>query len=284
MLGFFQATKIKMRIAQFLYYLLRFFGIKSHQIVERQKIIYELDLKEGIDLSIFLFGNFQDHIYKNLAQQITSEPVVLDVGANIGSISLKLAQVLPHATIYAFEPTHYAWGKLTRNLTLNPTLGERIHPIQAFVGEESLNETDFIAFSSWPINSLKENGTKHKVHLGEEKDAISNQISIDDFVRLKKIQKVDLIKIDTDGYEFDVLKGAVHTLKNHRPIVVFEFCTYLLKEKGIDFRDFSELFRSLNYSLKDSKGQKNLSIENIDKISPPKGSIDIFAYPNKEVA
>lgn len=283
MLGFLQATKIKMRIAQFLYYVLRFFGIKSHQIVERQKIKYELDLKEGIDLSIFLFGNFQDHIYKNLAQQFTSEPVVLDVGANIGAISLKLAQIFPQAIIYAFEPTHYAWRKLTRNLALNSTLGKRIHPIQSFVGEQSLKETDFKAFSSWPIDSLKENGTKHKVHLGEEKEATSNQISIDDFVKLENLKKVDLIKIDTDGYELNVLKGAVNTLKNHRPIVVFEFCTYLLKEKGISFNDFYDLFRSLNYSLRDSKGQKNLSIDNIGKISPSRGSIDIFAYPDKLV-
>ena len=280
MLVFLQATKIKMRIAQFLYYVLRLFGVESCQVVERQKIKYELDLKEGIDLSIFLFGSFQDHIYKDIAQSINSMPVVLDVGANIGAISLKLAQIFPQAIIYAFEPTHYAWKKLTRNLTLNPTLGERIYPIQSFVGEESLKETDFKAFSSWPIDSLKENSAKHKVHLGEEKEATSSQISIDDFVKLKNIQKVDLIKIDTDGYELNVLRGAVNTLKNHRPIVVFEFCAYLLKEKGISFSDFSNLFGPLNYSLKDSKGHKNLSRDNIDKISPSNGSIDIFAYPN----
>ena len=280
MLVFLQATKIKMRIAQFLYYVLRLFGVESCQVVERQKIKYELDLKEGIDLSIFLFGSFQDHIYKDIAQSINSMPVVLDVGANIGAISLKLAQILPQAIIYAFEPTHYAWKKLTRNLTLNPTLGERIYPIQSFVGEESLKETDFKAFSSWPIDSLKENSAKHKIHLGEEKEANSSQISIDDFVKLKNIQKVDLIKIDTDGYELNVLRGAVNTLKNHRPIVVFEFCAYLLKEKGISFSDFSNLFGPLNYSLKDSKGHKNLSRDNIDKISPSNGSIDIFAYPN----
>ena len=280
MLGFLQATKIKMRIAQFLYYLLRLFGVKARQIVERQKIKYELDLKEGIDLSIFLLGNFQDHIYKDLTQKISPASVVLDVGANIGAISLKLAQIFPQAIIYAFEPTHYAWKKLTRNLTLNPTLGERIYPIQSFVGEESLKETDFKAFSSWPIDSLKENSAKNKVHLCEEKEATSSQISIDDFVKLKNLQKVDLIKIDTDGYELNVLRGAVNTLKNHRPIVVFEFCAYLLKEKGISFSDFSNLFGPLNYSLKDSKGHKNLSRDNIDKISPSNGSIDIFAYPN----
>lgn len=280
MLGFLQATKIKMRSAQYLYYMLRFFCVKSHQIVERQKIKYELDLKEGIDLSIFLFGNFQDHIYKNLSQQFNSKPVILDVGANMGAISLKLAQILPQATIYAFEPTHYAWGKLTRNLALNPILGKRIRPIQSFVGEKSLKETDFKAFSSWPIDSLKGSDTKHKVHLGEEKEATSTQISIDDFVKFENLQKVDLIKIDTDGYELNVLKGAVNTLKNYRPIVVFEFCPYLLKEKRLSFSDFSNLFGHLNYSLKDSKGHKSLSPDNIDKISPSKGSIDIFAYPN----
>jgi hypothetical protein len=109
MLSFLQATKTKMLVAQFLYRLIRLFGIKDHQIVLRQGIRYELDLKEGIDLRIFLFGNFQKHIYKNLSQKLNAEPIVFDVGANIGSICLNLAQILPDAKIYAIEPTYFAW-------------------------------------------------------------------------------------------------------------------------------------------------------------------------------
>ena len=56
-------TKIKLVIAKLLYRLLRLLGFSNQQYVNRNGIFYELDLSEGIDLHIFLFGNFQDHIF-----------------------------------------------------------------------------------------------------------------------------------------------------------------------------------------------------------------------------
>jgi len=66
MLNFSKSTKVKMLVAQLLYWALRCLGINSCQLVERQGIKYDLNLKEGIDLSIYLFGNFQKHVYKNI--------------------------------------------------------------------------------------------------------------------------------------------------------------------------------------------------------------------------
>ncbi|MBX9804931.1 MAG: FkbM family methyltransferase [Alphaproteobacteria bacterium] len=284
MLSFLQATKTKMLVAQFLYRLIRLFGIKDHQIVLRQGIRYELDLKEGIDLRIFLFGNFQKHIYKNLSQKLNAEPIVFDVGANIGSICLNLAQILPDAKIYAIEPTYFAWKKLLNNLALNPTLAKRIVPIQTFVGEHSSQTTDFKAFSSWPIDSLRLNEKKHKIHLGEEKEATSSQISIDDFVRIEKIPKVDFIKIDTDGYELNVLRGAINTLVIFRPLIIFELSTYLLKEKNVALKEYFEFFKKISYTMKDSQTHKTVTMENIYKIIPDQGTVDILAYPCEDAS
>ena len=277
--GFLQTTKFKMFIAQFLYKFIRFLRISPDQLVERQGIRYELDLKEGIDLSIFLFGNFQNHIYQNISKHLSTNPVIFDVGANIGTVSLKMAKAFPDAKIYAFEPTHYAWKKFQRNLALNPLINKVIFPIQSFVGEKTSAHTQFKAFSSWPVNSLKENEKRHKIHLGEEKEAIPDQISIDDFVKVKKITDVNFIKIDTDGYEFDVLKGAINTLLTYKPLVIFEFSSYLIKEKNINIKEYFDFFRKLNYLLIDSKSSRKLSINNIFKLTPPRGSIDIFACP-----
>jgi FkbM family methyltransferase len=270
-----------MVFAQIIYKIFRFFGMDPNQIVQRQGIIYELNLKEGIDLSIYLLGNFQKHIYSNLTDKISKEPIILDIGANIGSISLSLAKTFPLAKVYAFEPTFYAWKKLNRNLHLNPEIASRITPIQSFVGEISSQNSDFVAFSSWPIDSLKSSKNKHQVHLGEAKEATANQISVDDFVQLQKLKKVDLIKIDTDGYELSVLKGSLKTLKNFRPIVIFEYGKYLLQEKGIDSAEYFNLFKSLDYELRDLKSHRILSANTIANIVPPQGTMDIIALPCK---
>lgn len=279
MFNWLRATKLKMILAQVIYKFLRLLGINPNQIVQRQGITYDLNLKEGIDLSIYLLGNFQKHIYSNLADKISKEPIILDIGANIGAISLNLAKTFPQAKVYAFEPTFYAWEKLNRNLHLNPAISSRITPIQSFVGEISSQQSDFVAFSSWPIDTLKSAENKHEVHLGEVKDATPNQISVDDFVKLQRLNKVDLIKIDTDGYELNVLKGSLKTLNNFRPIVIFEYGNYLLEERGIDPAEYFSLLTSLDYELRDLKNHRILSAKTITNIVPPQGTIDIIALP-----
>jgi FkbM family methyltransferase len=282
MLNWLQQTKLKMLFAKLIYKIIRIFRINPNRIIRRDGIFYNLDLREGIDLSIFLFGNFQKYIYKNLTTVIPKNPTIIDVGANIGFISLKLAKIFPQAQVYAFEPTYYAMEKLKKNLDLNPILSARVEPIHSFVGEQSSKRSAYVAFSSWPIDTFKGDKNKHEIHLGEEKEATLNQISIDDFVKINKIEKIDLIKIDTDGYELNVIKGSMKTLKKDRPIVVFEYGNYLLREKGIDPLEYFQLFQSIGYSLRDLKRHRIITIETIHKIVPPQGTIDILAIPMEE--
>jgi tRNA G46 methylase TrmB len=121
-------------------------------VVTRKGIRYELDLSEGIDLSIFLFGNFQKHVFNSSYFKCSENPIIFDIGANIGHMTLTYAMRFPEAKIFAFEPTDFASKKLKRNLELNPALAKNVSVVKAFVSDKTELVSDIKAFASWKVD------------------------------------------------------------------------------------------------------------------------------------
>jgi len=272
-----QSTSLKLSIAKILYKFLNpFFGGKRQ--IKRSGINFEIDISEGIDLNLFLFGNFQKHVYRNNLISIPSEATIIDVGGNIGAISLFLAAEVQTCSIHAFEPTYFALEKFTKNLNLNPSLKPQIKLIQSFVSSEVEEVSDLKAYSSW---NLADNGSKHKVHGGFVKS--SNNVpstTIDKYCEANNFKRLDLIKIDTDGHEFEVLQGAKKSINRFKPQIVFEVGLYLLKERKISFESMLHFFEKLNYEVFEING-KIITKENYKNSIPNNGTIDAIAIPAK---
>ena len=86
-------TRVKIGIARILYKGLPPRYRKQKQRITRGGIRYEADLSEGIDLSLFLFGGFQKHVTHSRFVEIPEDAVILDVGANIGVMTLQFAKL-----------------------------------------------------------------------------------------------------------------------------------------------------------------------------------------------
>jgi FkbM family methyltransferase len=271
-----QSTQFKIRMASLVLSLLRLVGVQPGRTIVRKGITYDVDLREGIDMHLFLFGSYQSHVVRTVCDRIAQDPVIIDVGANIGAISLALCADRPDSTIYAFEPTGHAYNKLLRNIELNG-FESKITPVQSFVSTISSSESTLSAYSSWRLDRVDD--VRHPVHMGIAKEATAAQTSIDDFIQDRKLTKLDLIKIDTDGHELDVLKGATQTLQNLRPLIIFELTTYLLASQGIEFSEYEELFAPFNYQLVESRSGRPVSTSNIDVVVPAGGGIDVLAIP-----
>jgi len=272
-------TKIKIAFGKVLYRMTRiFYGSKPRQIV-RHGIHYEVDLSEGIDLSLFFFGNFQQHITRNKFFTLPPNGVILDVGANFGIMTLQFAQAAPQGTVYSFEPTHYALTKFKRNLELNPALSKIIHPVNAFVSATTNSNPNIKAFSSWKVDGEK-SGDMHPVHQGVAKSTEGvGSVSLDDFCKENQLARVDFIKIDVDGHEYEVLRGAKEMLAKYRPTLIFEIGLYLLSENKIDYAFFNDYFTSLRYRLLEARSGEELSMLNYRKLIPANGTTDVIAIP-----
>lgn len=66
--------------------------------------------------------------------------------------------------------------------------------------------------------------------------------------------KVDLLKIDVDGYDFKVLQGAEETIKKHRPKIYIELCQYTLSEQENSLKDVFEFLGNFGYACTIANG------------------------------
>ena len=119
-------TRIKLFVARILFHVAKpIYGTKK-RIIKRNGLTFEVDITEGLDLSLFLFGNFQKHVSENKFIHLPQDAIIFDIGANVGIMTLNFAQKAVNGKTYAFEPTHYALDKLQRNLDLNPGIASNI--------------------------------------------------------------------------------------------------------------------------------------------------------------
>ena len=217
--------------------------INKKRVIKRNNIKYDLDLSEGIDLRIFL--NFREERglfnLKNILPE-KGKYNFIDIGANIGTVSLALSNEFKNSTIYAIEPTDYAYNKFKKNLNLNPNLNNNIKSYQLFIGERPLKNI----FASWKLNFKKND--KHYVHKGLKKETNEKSITLDNFVE-KIDRKIDFVKIDTDGHEYEVLQSGIKFLKRDKPIIHIEFAPYLHSEYGFFTEDIIDLIQKLNYEF-----------------------------------
>jgi len=148
-------------------------------------------------------------------------PIFFDVGANRGDYSKELRAEFPHADIFAFEPNPNAFSTLTSRLQ-----SSRDHCYCLGLGDKTECQTIYSyenEIDSQHASLYKEIFLDH--HHASDLVSIDIQLTtIDEFCHKNNINRIDFLKIDVEGYELDVLKGAKQLLENNRiHIIQFEF-------------------------------------------------------------
>ena len=241
--------------------------------------MWDLDLKEGIDFSIYLLGAFERSTRNTLRDRVRVGATVLDIGANIGAHTLGLARSVGESgSIHAFEPTDFAVQKLRRNLALNPELDRRVRVHQTLLAARADAPMQHEIYSSWPLSGGENVHPKHRGML-----ATTNHASVDTldaFAQREAVNRVDLIKIDVDGHEYPVLAGGAKLLASCRPVLVMEISPYVHKEEGNRFHDLIDLLGDAGYSLMD-EGLRPLPLvaAKLTELIPDGASINAIAVP-----
>jgi FkbM family methyltransferase len=232
-------------------------GWPDKGIFSRRGILYELDLSQGIDFAIYLGGMFERSTAVALAKLIEPSSLVLDVGANIGAHTLHLANLVgPKGRVLAFEPTDFAFRKLRRNIDLNLSLTSRVDAFRYFLTANDGAGVPKAIYSSWPL--AVEAGL-HAKHLGREMQTESAQArSLDSVLSESADRKVQLVKLDVDGFECEVLRGATSILRDARPIFVLELAPYVLEERGASLDQLLSYFIPNGYHFYDERTQRRL--------------------------
>lgn len=189
-------------------------------------LYYDFEYDEKFDLSLFLMFS-------------KSSNVILDIGANTGLYSCLLGKVNPLARIYAFEPYSVNLNRLNFNINLNKCTNVKVFNLA--VGESSRVVEFAIPADQKISDTSSANIDFSKSSYNAElswKITTVNQISLMDWAKTNNIQNVCLIKIDVEGYEAEVFKGAINLFENSKPIIL---CEIVNKEES---RLFFENFMS----------------------------------------
>jgi FkbM family methyltransferase len=174
-------------------------------------------------------GLFDESAIRLYGALVEPESIVLDVGANVGCTTLFFADNVKH--VHAFEPSPTTYPFLERNTSGH----DNVTCVQAGLGvsRESLTLTSPIENSTGAfVSSIDSAPTGH----------VSHSISIlkgDDYCT---DLSVNLIKIDTEGFEANVIKGLEKTIQTQRPVVTLElnhWCLNAFQRTSVpDYFDF----------------------------------------------
>ncbi len=181
---------------------------------------------------------------------------IIDAGCNIGVFSIFANHNFPNSNIYAFEPNNVNFGIFKKTIDINH-LADRIHVFNQALGDIKCNKQ--LKLSKDPLAS---GSAIEDSQIIQNKDYFTSSfinvdvVAIDDFVKGNNISKIDFIKIDSEGYEKNILLGARNTIQRFSPIIVCS--AYHLKNDKVEIPN---LIRSIsgNYQFKiDDKAEEIL--------------------------
>ncbi len=159
--------------------------------------------------------------------------VFIDIGSHIGFYTILLGENF--AKTYAFEPSDLQYQYLNDNCLLNKHLNITIS--KSAIGSENSIKTLYVMGNSGGTNTLRDDIANQGNPM---KSYEVNLITLDSL----KLDNVGLIKIDVEGYELDVLKGARETIIENKPIILCE-----VWDNEESRQKVSTLLESVNYTI-----------------------------------
>jgi FkbM family methyltransferase len=138
---------------------------------------------------------------------------LIDVGANVGQTATSLAAVFPHARIFSFEPVPHLFEQLRGNTAGLP----RVECLNAALGAS-------VGSAQMTADRDGQNTLLPGVASGSTTTVAVD--TLDEFVRAREIEHVNVLKIDTEGYESAVLEGAEELLAEGRVDFVLAECDF----------------------------------------------------------
>jgi FkbM family methyltransferase len=218
-----------------------------------------------------LYGAYKaygDRAERQLLRKILFEgAVVVDVGANIGIYSEFLSRCVgPTGLVHSFEPSPDNFKRLyaaTHNLS-------NVRLSQAAVGERSGESKLYI---SDKLN------VDHRAYTadGDSRRAISTEmVALDDY--FKPGQRVDLIKMDIQGYELHALRGAKRVLQENLDInLLLEFWPSGLEQAGVHWEELVQMLQSFNMELALVRTHGLIAFDAHDVRTDPLWYVNLFA-------
>ena len=214
--------------------------------------------------------------------QVPQNANIFDIGANIGFVSALFSVRNPDANIYAIEPGFDNYNFLKKNIEVNNL--KNVYPLNVAASFEN-SIGSFNEHSAWGyLDSVENNSTGH--HQVEV-------TTIDSLILKLGLKKIDLIKVDVEGFELQVFEGMSDTIKIYSPKIIVEFNTFCMLSYGrrnpLDFLQYlDETFTNIMRFAHRNTGEpllvpvnrENFAVSQLHENIVLHGSVDDFLVWN----
>lgn len=225
---------------------LYFYESGSFRNVVRDNIYFRLDISRLIDHSIFFF-KVRDVGWENLFRLLKPDFHVIDAGANMGFLTLKFSRICVDGVVYGFEPDSDNFNDLSQNLRLNGF--ENVRLFKTALGEKPAEGTLYKVFANNPgANRILPH--EPSFFFGSETVQIT---ALDQYLSKGIISRVDLIKVDVEGFELFVLMGAREIIERFKPLMFIELVETNLRRQNCSSRGLIEFIEGYNYTVLDAR-------------------------------
>jgi len=207
----------------------------SERVVTRNGIQMKVDISDYMG-HYFFFG-FDDPSNRALFSQVQDFSHVVDVGANIGWTALRMAGLAQKGWVMAFEPDPVNHQRCEGNVSLNGPANLRLFRVA--LGNESGTVTMEVRT---PTNFggnriIPDGGDGREVEVRK----------LDDMVVEFPDSQVDLVKIDVEGYELQVLRGATQLIRRSKPRLFVELDDQNLRDQGSSAAELVKFLETMGY-------------------------------------
>ena len=177
-----------------------------------ENISYDLDLRHLIDRRFFLHRGYEDELYYNLCKIIKKEKIqyFLDIGSCWGVYSLRLANIFKNLRILAFDPIQKNIDRLISSIKKNKLKNIKTYKIA--IGDKKGNVK---------LGATEDYSPNYKINESSQVITEYSKINLIDNLIFLKNKKI-IFKIDTETFEFKVIKGAKKLLKNNKCFLQIE--------------------------------------------------------------
>lgn len=216
-----------------------------------------------IDFKILCGTSHEPETIAALKRLVKPGMTAVDVGANIGWITLHLASLVgANGKVIALEPSDWTYERLLHNIQLNAfswVIAER-----AAVGSDDISDVQMLLPRGYRLD-WKDTATKQNVSL----------IKLD--TAMAKHGRIDFIKSDTDGYELQVFKGAREILSKYRPILLIEVAPEAAPQSRGELIQLFSYLSEFGYQFEDESGKLVDPRAEMNRLSGRSESINVIA-------
>jgi len=208
----------------------------TYRFISRDGVKLKVDISDYI--GHYLYFGFAGAGENKLFSLCREHYKVVDVGANIGWTALKLARIAHRGKVVCFEPDPFNAARCIENAELN-----------------ALSNLEVLTIGLGDENKSVNLEVRTPSNLGGNRVAPSNSIAgpaisirrLDDVESVRNLSGIDLMKIDVEGYELKVIRGATQLLTRFKPVLFVELDDRNLRDQGDSAYDLITFLQDLGY-------------------------------------